>query len=459
MSFVDEVVGVRRIALVNDKIKKKPKISKTADNQYTNITRVEKRKIREVCIQDATSFNMLNLYTNIIMKAGYKFIGECDEYTNLFKEMMIHGDKSSIRRLFKEIQRDRAQYGAGFVEIIPYVDKKGNEIGGVADLRRINASRIDYTRDKQKNIILDSNKIPFGFVMDFGVNSKGLPRGDRVPLELHKLGFSLQRGQIYLDKNRIAVFPLYRLDNNYDYLGLVEPAYQDIVDRLETMKIQVDAIKVKATSLPIIYVGDSTHEATPQAMDDADFILENLKEASGISMPHNMKMDTIEYKSLDTIDKTLRMLLSSSATAAGAPIALISGDGEAINRSTLEQQIEMMVVMLQSQIEDFVEDWNVQIMSRIKEENEFKGDCSLLWNGIRYEDQESEAKLVLESAKLGFINSSEYRIWLKERINIVLDENFKNKFGTFINYPNKFHNIFVNENNTDTSIEKPKKKE
>lgn len=455
MSFVDEVVGINRITLVKTQKEEKPKVSKTADNQHTTVTRVDKRKIREVCMQDATSFNMLNLYTNIIMKAGYKWIGDCEKYTELFKNMMVHGDKSSIRRLFKEIQRDRAQYGAGFVEIIPYEGKDGNE-NGVADLRRINASRIDYVRDKLKNIILDTNKIPYGFVMDFGASAKGIPRGDQVPIELSKLGFSIKKGQIYLKKDRVAVFPLYRLDNNYDYLGLIEPAYQDIVDRLETMKIQVDAIKVKATSLPIIYVGDSTHEATPQAMDDADYILENLKEATGISMPQNMKMDTIEYKTLDTIDKTIRMLLSSSATASGSPMALISGDGEATNRSTLKEQIEMMVIMLQSQIEDFVEDWNVQIMFRINKENNFNKECVLLWNGIRYQDKESETKLITDSFKMGGISSNEYRIWLKEKLNLILDTDFNDKFGVFINYPNKFHKIVIKNKTVDTSVDIPK---
>lgn len=452
MSFVDEVVDVHRITLAKNSVNNKPKVSKTADNQKTTVTRVDKRKIREVCMQDATSFNMLNLYTNVIMKAGYKWIGKCKEYEELFANMMKHGDRSSNRRLFKEIQRDRAEYGAAFVEIIPYEDRPES----VADLRRINASRIDYARDKLKNIILDSDKIPYGFVMNFGSGAKGIPNGDPIPVELQRLGFTLKKGEIYLNNERIAVFPLYRLDNNYDYLGLVEPAYQDIVDRLETMKIQVDAIKVKATSLPIIYVGDSTHEATPQAMDDADYILENLKEATGISMPQNMKMDTIEYKTLDTIDKTIRMLLSSSATASGSPMALISGDGEATNRATLKEQIEMMVIMFQSQIEDFVEDWNVQIMSRIKEGNNFKGDCVLLWNGIRYQDNEEEKTLMIDSFKMGVISSSEFRGWLREKVSILFDKDFEDKFGTFISYNNKFHSIYKKDKSTDTSIDKSK---
>lgn len=454
MSFLDEVVGIARVTLEKTPTNQKPKISKTADSQYTQVTRVAKNKLREVCMQDSISFNMLNLYTNIIMKAGYNWVGNCKEYEELFKGMMQHGDRSSNRRLFKEINRDKAQYGAGFVEIIPY-EKDGKEFG-VADLRRINASRIDYVRDKQRNLILDKNKIPYGFMMDFGSQAKGMPQGDVVPKALRDMGFTLKKGQTYLDKKRVAVFPLNRLDNNYDYLGLIEPAYQDIVDRLETMKIQVEAIKVKATSLPIIYVGDSTHEATPQLMDDADYIIANLKEASGISMPQTMHMETLKYESLDFVDKVMRQLLSSSATASGSPLALISGDGEATNKSTLTQQIEMMLIMFQSQINDFVEDWNVQIMSRIKEENGFKGVCTLVWNGIRYQDKEEEKQLIIESFKIGLISSSEGRRWLKDNVNIIYDKDFEDKFGEYINYNSKFHSIYKKNKSVDTSIDKNK---
>jgi hypothetical protein len=461
MSFIDDVISSKRIILVdNSPDGAKSKITKTSDNQKTDVRRVEKFKIREVCMQDATSFNMLNLYTNMIMKAGYKYVGrDAKRYTNLFEKMMLHGDKSSIRRLKKEIIGDRAKYGAGFVEIIPYEDKDGNEFG-VADLRRINASRIDYVRDKQLNIIFNKERMPYGFVMNFGVGAKGIPEGDKIPTGLSNLGFQLKPGQIYLKKERVAVFPLFRLDNGYNYLGLIEPAYQDIVDRLEAMKIQINAIKIKATSLPIVTVGDSTHEPTPQLMDDAESIIASLKEATGIALPYNMKMDTVKFEALDILKDSIKLLLSSSSTAAGVPLALLSGNGEETNRSTLKEQIQSMIATLQSQVEDFVEDWNIQIIDRIQEANGFGKDCELVWNGIRYEDDEEEKKTILEFARMGVLHSSELRKWLRAKniIDLDDDEEFEKKFGIFINYPNKFHNIYLNNSNVDTTIDNKKPK-
>jgi tRNA A37 threonylcarbamoyladenosine synthetase subunit TsaC/SUA5/YrdC len=71
MSFVDEFVGLRslnpeRITLVEQSLKKKPETSSTADNQKTNVTRVPKHKIREVCMQDAISLTCL-IYIQMLL--------------------------------------------------------------------------------------------------------------------------------------------------------------------------------------------------------------------------------------------------------------------------------------------------------------------------------------------------------------------------------------------------------
>lgn len=426
MNFIDEVTAnYSRIQLAESTIKSA--VSKTVDSQRETNLRVEKSKIREVCISDAISFNMLNIYTNLIMKPGYKFLGDCKEYDQFFDNMRNYGDPSSLRRLYKELHRDRAEYGAAFLEFIPFSDGYG-----IADLRRINASRIDYVRDTKRNIILDRNSKPYGFVMDFGASAKLNSRGDPVPKRLSELGFRLKTGQIYLKPERIAVFPLYRLENNYDYLGLIEPAYQDIIDRLEASQIQVNALKVKATSKPIITVGDATHEPTPQMMNDANFLLSNMTEADGIAIPKFMEISTLDYKSLDIIEKTIKMLLSSSAAASGTPLPIITGSGEETNRSTLASQLQMTISMLQSQVDDFVEDWNMLVMGRLKEENNFKGDCALVWEGIRYEDRIEELKSALEAFKSGAISSTEYRVILEDKFNWEFKKDFEKRFGEFI---------------------------
>lgn len=449
MSFISEVVygNLGQIQL-SDTVIKSAAIPKSADSQKQISYRVPKPKIREVCINDSISFNMLNIYTNLIMKAGYKYVGQTEEYDKFFKNMRQYGDKSSLRRLKKELHRDRAQYGAAFLEFIPYSDGSG-----IADLRRINASRIDYARNKKGNIILNHRSEPFGFVMTFGTSAILNSKGDPIPTQLSALGFTLKRGQIYLKSKRVAVFPLYRLENNYDHLGLIEPAFQDIIDRLEATQIQVNALKVKATSKPIITVGDATHEPTPQMMNDANFLLSNMTDADGLAIPKFMEVSTIEYKSLDIVDKTINMLLSSSAAASGAPLAIITGNGEATNKSTLSSQIQMMIAMLQSQVVDFVEDWNMLVMDRIKEENDFKGDAALIWEGIRYEDRIEELETLQKAFDKGGISNIEYRAILSEKFNWELKKDYFKNFGEFVHLT-KFTNILGGTDKVKTVGEK-----
>ncbi len=463
MSFIDEVMSYRgpSIQLGSNNFAKAA-ISKTTDTQKEVTLRVEKSKIREVCISDAISFNMLNIYVNLIMKAGYKYIGDTDEFDKFFKNMQNYGDKSSLRRLKKELHRDRAQYGAAFLEFIPFSNGKG-----IADLKRINASRIDYARDKKKNVILNREGNPFGFIMDFGVNAKLNSKGDPIPKQLEALGlFNLKRGQIYLKAERIAVFPLYRLDNSFDYLGLIEPAFQDIIDRLEAAQIQINALKVKATSTPVITVGDTTHEPTPQMMDDANYLVENLENAAGLAMPKFMQIDTLEYKSLDIVEQTIKMLLSSSAAASGTPLALITGSGEATNRATLHDQIQMMISMLQSQVEDFVEDWNLLVLDRIKTENNFKGNAALVWEGIRYEDRLEELETIQKAFDKGAVSNIEYRSILKDKFNWEFKDDYEKLFGEFVHLTKftnviggKNKNLFMEENKKESKDEKNIEKE
>ena len=303
--------------------------------------------------------------------------------------------------------------------------------------------------------------------MDFGVNAKLNSKGDPIPKQLEALGlFNLKRGQIYLKAERIAVFPLYRLDNSFDYLGLIEPAFQDIIDRLEAAQIQINALKVKATSTPVITVGDTTHEPTPQMMDDANYLVENLENAAGLAMPKFMQIDTLEYKSLDIVEQTIKMLLSSSAAASGTPLALITGSGEATNRATLHDQIQMMISMLQSQVEDFVEDWNLLVLDRIKTENNFKGNAALVWEGIRYEDRLEELETIQKAFDKGAVSNIEYRSILKDKFNWEFKDDYEKLFGEFVHLTKftnviggKNKNLFMEENKKESKDEKNIEKE
>lgn len=412
MSFIEEVTGRIQLAEENYKVSG---YSSTKDNENAKKTRVSKEELKELPQIDSISFNMLNFYTNMIMKPGFEYVGNSNQFENWLSEIKYYKVNTSIRRLKKELLRDRAKYGAAFLEFVPYKNGKG-----VADIRRVNSSKIDYARDTYGNIIFDKYGVPFGFVFNQG--RKRINEGDVIPQELKKLGFSLKNNQIFLNKNKIAVFPLYKLENNYDYIGLLEPAYQDIKNRIAATDAQVNAIKVKSTSLPIISVGDNIHEPNPQMMSNAGAIIRNLKEATGVVMPNYMKMETLDYKSLDSIENTIKMLLYSSSSASGIPLAALTGMGEATNRATLNKLMESTIAILQSQINDFVEDWNYLVVDRIMAENNFSGKVQLKWNGIRYEDRTEETKVMLETIKLGKISDKEYRNWLQKTWFIELDE-------------------------------------
>lgn len=396
----------------------------TQDKKETATERVDKSKILEFFIEDALTFNTINLCTSITMAPGYTIMGDTsNEYETFFESMRLYGDNTSLRRLITALVSDRLAYGAGFLEYIYSSD--GSKI---LDLRRVNPVKIDYARNNKRELIIDDSGRPIGYVMAFGYGYDTSNKGDMVPRSALEQGIKIPSGSIFINRERIAIFPLYKLPNDYDYIGIIEPAFKSIEWRRKIQKAQVNAINVKATSPYVMTVGSPTHEPNKQMMDNANNILAHIDESKALALPYTMVLGTVESKSLDIIEQTVNALMFDQAAASGTPLPLITGAGESTNRSTLKTQRELYESGLQARILDFVEDINHQIMVKLKEVNGYKANAQIVWGDVRLESREEKHGRLMTAIDRKVFSPQEVRNYLHEREQITLDEKAYKKF-------------------------------
>ena len=83
---------------------------------------------------------------------------------------------------------------------------------------------------------------------------------------------------------------------------------------------------------------------------------------------------------------------------------------------------------LQAHIDNFVEDWNMQVMLKLKEVNGYKGNCFLSWHDVRMESRDEKNKRLMEAIEHKVFAPQEVREYLKNREKVPLDEGAYKEF-------------------------------
>jgi hypothetical protein len=182
----------------------------------------------------------------------------------------------------------------------------------------------------------------------------------------------MNNGDIFIKPDRIAEFPLIKLGNDTEAIGLVEPAILQAQRRIKLETAQVNALWIRGTSPLFTYVGDPTHEPTPQMMEDAVDAITELRSSAAMAFPYYNKVDAIDIKMDSSMENVMNSLMFGQAGASSTPLPFVTSQGEATNRATLATQKEMFESNIQSFIDNFDEDWNTQVMTKVAEVNGLK---------------------------------------------------------------------------------------
>lgn len=389
MGFLQGYFGKGRyLNLADDGNQERARASRpmSVDN-VSQVRRITKDVIRELYHNDWFTFSQVNVVTSLFSRPKIDIISdEKEKWTKFFEDMRNFGTNTSLKRLRAEVKRDAVGYGAGYIEYI--WDVTGEEI---VDLKRVDASKLEHAKDNRKNyLILNEMGLSIGYVLHLGPNADLRSKGDPVPSKYSGI-IDMQKGDIFISPDKIAEFPLYKLGNDTEALGIVEPSIQQTQRRMSLETSQVNALWTNGSGLPYLKVGSETHEPNPQMMDDALDMAANIRTSQAIAIPYYNEFGKID----STLDKSsidiMNNLLAASAGAGNVPLPFITGAGEATNRATLKTQRELFELSVQDHIDVFDQDWNGQIMATIAKANGY-AEGKIVSEEIRLESKDETVK-------------------------------------------------------------------
>jgi len=333
------------------------------DKKNKNMNRVAKDELELVYAKDAITFNSVNKTVQMLMSSQF-YIHAAQKRTVTFFESFFNnignvGEKMTTTELLENIFSDICKFGDAYVEIIYDEETQTKPL----DLARVDSKRMDVARDVTGYAVTDMYGSCAGYTMSLPAGM--VATGDEVPKEFR--GKIELNNKIFLKPERIVRFSLYNIQDGFSSLGLIEPSYQSVMRKMAITEAQTNSIYTRGTYPVIAYTGNPDHEPTPDDIDKTLNLIKEMKHDRYFAFPYWTKVEPLEVKQSDVIDKTLDFLRQEQSAALGMPLAFATGAGEATNRATLTNQQEIMQLTLRDIMKKVLSTWNKFIMRKISQ--------------------------------------------------------------------------------------------
>jgi hypothetical protein len=413
------------IAMFASKDVASPKTPAVSEDDISVYERVSRQSLEEIYLTDPQTFNTINKSKQLIMQAGYNIRvdkkGSQSKYDDFFKNMGNIGMKTNLSQLLSNIYHDKFLYGVSYIERV--YDTRQEVI---VDLKMIDPKLMDFARDNEGIIVVDRNQNPVGFTMDIG--RKTNYRGDIIPIDGLSSKVSLDPNHIFFLAFRIAYFRMFTYGNRFDAVGVVEPAIKDINRKHKIEDATANSIH-NAASYPIVgYVGDANRSASQSLMNNTLDAMKNLSHSRYMVFQYPTKLETLEVKQSEQVNEALRYFRANQSAASGMALGFSIGTGEAINRSTLSTQQEMLDISLDSEAKNTAEEFNVQILDELNRVNGYGSSAKLIWGNVASEDKNDKASRLFDAVSSGVLAPGEIRDYILMSEDIVRDDKLYNEY-------------------------------
>ncbi len=390
-------------------------------DQIQDSKRVPRIELENIYLTDPQAFNTVNKSKQLIMQAGFKVEaakkGSQGKYDDFFKNIGHIGMRTNLPQLLSYIFHDKFLYGSAYVERI--YDREQTEI---LDLKMIDPKLMDYARDAEDVIVVDNQQNPIGYVMDVGRRDNRY-KGDDIPTSIGGspvVGNVVLKGtDIFLLSFRIAHFRMFTFGNRFEAVGIVEPAFQDIIRKHKIEEATANTIHNTAAYPIIGYVGDNQRAASQTMMNSTLDAMKNLSHSRYMVFQHPTKLETLEVKHSEQVDQTLRYFRGNQSAASGMALGFSIGTGEAINRSTLSTQQRMLDISLDSEARATAEEFNVIILDELNRVNKYGSDAKMIWGNVAAEEKNEKMLRLMDAVDSAVIAPEEARPY------VLISENIK----------------------------------
>lgn len=421
MGFFSDFTGFKHASFARQEINiGSPKTAATAQSDGTDAyKRVERTKLEEAYLQDPQTFNTINTYKQLLLQSGYKIIADNKtnqkQYDQFFENIGQIGMKMKLEQLMDRIIHDACLYGYAYVERI-----FDTNTGRMVDLKPVDAKLMDYARNEKNIIMTDQNQNPIGYTMKVGYGVKAY--SDVLPK-----GIKINNDQIFVRAERIACFILFPYGNGFESLGIVEPAYRAIERKLKIETAVANTIYNSAASHMYAIVGDAQRGASKQLMTSTLDALQNFSYNRFGVFQYPTQLATLPVEHSPQAAEFLKYLRTEESAASGFALGFTVGTGEAVNRSTLGTQKEMLDVRMDSISFSIAEQFTSKILDVLYEVNEYGSPAKMIWNEISTEDKMDKAKILMDAIDKGALAPIEARKYILQSNDIEGDDSAYNK--------------------------------
>jgi len=206
---------------------------------------------------------------------------------------------------------------------------------------------MDYMKDGNSNILLDSENLPVGYIQRLSDYNTHM-------VDNKKLITSGGVTGVRFDRNQVATFLLYTIGDGFYGVGVVEPVYSVALLKKDLERGMAHNVHRLLGLLEGI-VGDATHEPTGTQADNLLKKLQGINYKSEIVHPYYERVGMISGSETIRVIPPVIELLRSMIVSTIGPKALITGSSESSTRQTLATQNRVMqrrIVTLQTKVSD-----------------------------------------------------------------------------------------------------------
>jgi hypothetical protein len=366
-----------------------------------DIVRKEQKELYQLYVTNPIVFNTVNKYVQIMMAPGFEFKSKdpkiAEWFTDFYDSIGEKGSETDQYDLMADTLRHQLIGGRAWQENI--FNKKGDKI---VDLDIINPLSMDYAKDSAGKIVLDEMMNPVGYVQT-------IPTTENVDFEQKfeiPQGVSLTTGKLFLPRDRVTHFKLYKVGDGFDGLGIVEPIYNSSLRKLNSEKGFAESAARLGSPIISAQIGDSLHEPTPQQIEKTLDEVSNVNQKSAIAYPYTTKVSLLEPRKPEKLKEYLDYFEAVEITGMGMPAAFSSGQGQATNRSTLNRQEYIMKLTLKEMIRKTCRTIEQKQLKVIAEQQGFSETPKLVWGEISLEELDSKSKRLVAYAGAGLLRPS-----------------------------------------------------
>ncbi|MHA1408881.1 MAG: hypothetical protein ACTSQY_00935 [Candidatus Odinarchaeia archaeon] len=276
-------------------------------------------QLEDMYIQNQIVRGMVDVYRDLIGSSEISFVGtpKSVAWANAFRQT------ADLDFIYDQLLRDFLIFGRSAFELL-YDNRTGKKLAGAEHL---SVQTWDYIKEGSTygagRILLDEFNKPKGIYQRITTG-----------------GYANKVVTWNLDEIFLGIYNPIR--NGLYGLGLVETSYYDALYLQRLKSDFADSSKRSLFTKFLVKVGDALHNPTK---DQVETLIKQIGDVNGnstIGVPYYVNVDMLENKYPEKQVEVLRFFLKNIMAGSGVSDPLVFG-GEAINRSTLNIQIRIMI--------------------------------------------------------------------------------------------------------------------